>query len=117
MRLNAPIVGMASTPKGDGYWLVAADGGIFSFGAARYLGGTGGMQPEPADRGHGADAEGRRVLAGRGRRRDLQLRRRHLPRLGRRPPARHARRRAWLPKSTGDGYWIVAADGTVVTPG
>jgi ribosomal protein L24E len=31
--LNKRIVGMAATPDGKGYWLVASDGGIFSFGA------------------------------------------------------------------------------------
>ncbi|MGH9080917.1 MAG: hypothetical protein ACRDYE_12750 [Acidimicrobiales bacterium] len=31
IHLNQPIVGMASTPDGGGYWLVASDGGIFSF--------------------------------------------------------------------------------------
>ncbi|HEY1826438.1 MAG TPA: hypothetical protein VGF87_00375 [Acidimicrobiales bacterium] len=36
--LNKPIVGMAATPDGKGYWLVASDGGIFSFGDAPYLG-------------------------------------------------------------------------------
>jgi hypothetical protein len=41
IRLNQPIVGMASTPGGGGYWLVAADGGIFSFGNARFFGSTG----------------------------------------------------------------------------
>ncbi len=30
MVLNKPIVGMASTPDGGGYWLVGSDGGIFS---------------------------------------------------------------------------------------
>ena len=35
---NAPIVGIASTPTGRGYWLVAADGGVFAFGDATYLG-------------------------------------------------------------------------------
>ena len=30
MHLNKPIVGMAATPDGGGYWLVASDGGIFS---------------------------------------------------------------------------------------
>ena len=30
MVLNQPIVGMAATPDGKGYWLVASDGGIFS---------------------------------------------------------------------------------------
>ena len=27
IRLNQPIVGMAATPTGDGYWMVATDGG------------------------------------------------------------------------------------------
>jgi hypothetical protein len=40
MRLNQPIVGMEATPSGRGYWLVASDGGIFSFGDAAFLGST-----------------------------------------------------------------------------
>ncbi|HEX4082985.1 MAG TPA: hypothetical protein VHX40_08485, partial [Acidimicrobiales bacterium] len=40
--LNQPIVGMASTPDGAGYWLVAADGGIFAFGDAQFYGSMGG---------------------------------------------------------------------------
>jgi hypothetical protein len=36
-------VGMAATPSGNGYWLVARDGGIFSFGDARFFGSTGAM--------------------------------------------------------------------------
>ena len=36
--LAAPIVGIASTLTGHGYWLVGADGGIFNFGDARLLG-------------------------------------------------------------------------------
>jgi ribosomal protein L24E len=39
--LNRPIVGMASTPSGTGYWLVASDGGIFTFGNAHFYGSTG----------------------------------------------------------------------------
>ncbi len=30
--LNKPVVGMAATPNGAGYYLMAAYGGIFSFG-------------------------------------------------------------------------------------
>ena len=41
-ELRQPIVGMASPPGADGYWLVAADGGIFGFGAAPFLGSTAG---------------------------------------------------------------------------
>jgi hypothetical protein len=33
MALAAPVVGMAPTRTGAGYWLVAADGGVFGFGA------------------------------------------------------------------------------------
>jgi hypothetical protein len=32
---------MAATPDDGGYWLVASDGGIFSFGDAAYFGSTG----------------------------------------------------------------------------
>jgi hypothetical protein len=36
--LNKPIVAMASTPTGKGYWLVGSDGGIFTFGDAQFYG-------------------------------------------------------------------------------
>ena len=42
-HLNAPVVGMAETPGGSGYWEVATDGGIFSFGNAAFHGSTGGL--------------------------------------------------------------------------
>ena len=44
IRLNEPIVGMASTTDGKGYWFAASDGGVFSYGSAPFdgsLGGTG----------------------------------------------------------------------------
>ena len=40
---NASFVGMAATPDGKGYWLVAADGGVFSFGDANFYGSEGGQ--------------------------------------------------------------------------
>ena len=40
--LNQPIVSMAATPDGKGYWEVASDGGIFSFGDANFYGSMGG---------------------------------------------------------------------------
>ena len=43
ITLNQPVNGMASTPTGNGYWLVASDGGIFAFGNARFHGSTGGI--------------------------------------------------------------------------
>ncbi len=58
--LNRPVVGMAALPDGLGYWLVAADGGVFSFGGATFYGSMAavpvaapmvGMAPTPD--GHG----------------------------------------------------------------
>ncbi len=40
--LNAPIVGIDSTPDHGGYWLVASDGGVFAFGDAVFYGSMGG---------------------------------------------------------------------------
>ncbi|HXY28787.1 MAG TPA: N-acetylmuramoyl-L-alanine amidase, partial [Acidimicrobiales bacterium] len=40
---NAPVVGMAATPSGGGYWMVGSDGGVFAFGDARYFGSTGAL--------------------------------------------------------------------------
>ena len=39
---KAPFVGMATTPDGKGYWLVAADGGVFAYGDAGFYGSMGG---------------------------------------------------------------------------
>jgi hypothetical protein len=38
-----PIVAMSATPDGAGYWLVAADGGVFTFGSAHFFGSAGGI--------------------------------------------------------------------------
>lgn len=38
--VNAPVVGMAATPTGKGYWIVCADGGVFGFGDADFFGNT-----------------------------------------------------------------------------
>ena len=32
------VVGFAATPDGHGYWLLGADGGVFSFGDAQFYG-------------------------------------------------------------------------------
>ena len=41
---NAPVVGLAATPDGGGYWLVAADGGVFGYGDARFFGSAGSLR-------------------------------------------------------------------------
>ena len=84
-RLNKPIVGMAATPDGNGYWLVASDGGIFNYGDAGFYGSTGRHPAEQADRRHGGHPRRQGLLAGGLRRWHLQLRRRRLLRLDRAP--------------------------------
>jgi len=44
MRLNASIADMAARPQGDGYWLAAADGGVFGFGQAQFHGSAAGQR-------------------------------------------------------------------------
>ncbi len=41
--LTDPVVGLAARRDGGGYWQVASDGGVFSFGDAVYHGSTGGV--------------------------------------------------------------------------
>jgi len=54
----APIVGMATTPSGKGYWLVASDGGIFTFGDAGFFGSMGGQPLRQPIVGMAATADG-----------------------------------------------------------
>ena len=36
--LNAPIIGMVPSADGNGYFMVASDGGVFTFGDAKFEG-------------------------------------------------------------------------------
>ena len=93
MRLNKPVVGMAPTSDGKGYWLVAADGGIFAFGDAAFHGSTGamrlnkpvvGMAPTPDGKGYWLVAADGGIFC---------VRRRRLSRIHRGHEARQADRR------------------------
>jgi hypothetical protein len=44
LKLNQPLVGIASSATGKGYWLVAADGGLFAYGDAGFFGSTGSIR-------------------------------------------------------------------------
>ena len=61
MHLNGPIVASIATPTGHGYYMVGSDGGVFSFGDARFHGSMGGahlnrpivgLSPTPDNRGY-----------------------------------------------------------------
>ena len=57
-RSTRPVVGMAATSDGGGYWLVASDGGVFAFGDARFFGSMGGRPLDPTRGGDGRRAGG-----------------------------------------------------------
>ena len=107
---------MASTPTGLGYWLVASDGGIFSYGDAKFHGSTGnimlnkpivGMTSSPS--GHGywfVAADGGIFSYGdakfHGSTGNMTL---SQPIVG------------MTATRTGNGYWFVAADGGIFSYG
>jgi hypothetical protein len=107
-----PIVGMAATADGAGYWLVAADGGIFAYGTAPFHGSTGAirlqrpivdMATTPTGNGYwlvasdgGVFAFGDASFAG-----SLGGMRINRPIV------------SMAPTASGRGYWLVASDGGV----
>ena len=115
-RLNAPLTGMAATPDGKGYWLVGADGGVFTYGDAGFYGSEGGSNVlitpfvgiAPTTDGHGYWITG-----------DLG----NVYNFGDAPNEGALPRFPVAPvvgiaaAPTGDGYWLVGADGGVFTMG
>ena len=115
--LARPVVGMAATPTGHGYWLVASDGGIFTFGDATFLGSLGalrlnqpivGMAATPTGHGYwlvasdgGIFTFGDATFLG-----SLGALRLNQPIVGMAPIA-----------ASGAGYWLVASDGGIFTFG
>ena len=58
LSLNAPIVSMATTPSGGGYWMTGSDGGVFAYGNARFFGSTGNIRLNKPIVGMAATADG-----------------------------------------------------------
>jgi len=114
--LNQPIVGMAQTADGGGYWMVAADGGVFAYGDAGFYGSAGnlvlnkpivGMAATRDGKGYwlvasdgGVFAYGDAVFQGSAG--DIHL---NQPVVG------------MAPSPNGQGYWLVASDGGIFAYG
>ena len=114
--INEPAVGIAATPSGSGYWIVARDGGVFTNGDARFFGSTGamslnqpivGMAPTPTGNGYWLVASDggiftfgdARFFGSTGA---MSL---NQPIVG------------MAPTPTGNGYWLAASDGGIFTFG
>ncbi len=114
-HLNAPVVGMASTVSGTGYWLVADDGGIFAFNAP-YYGSLGarhlnspivGMAATPTGKGYWLVAGDGGVFCFGDARFYGSTGGMHL----------NASVTQIVPGPKGRGYWLMASDGGVFTFG
>ena len=109
---NQPFVGAAADPVANGYWLAAADGGVFSFGSAAFQGSMGavrlnqpvvGIAATPTGQGYwlvaadgGVFSFGDAAFHG-----SMGAVRLNQPVVG------------VAATPTGQGYWLVAADGGV----
>jgi len=114
--LKAPIVGMAATPSGQGYWLAAVGRRRLRLWRRPLPGERRRPPPEPPGGGDGGDTQRPGVLAGRVRRWGLLLRRRPVLRQHRRHPVGPADRGHGR-HAVGKGYWFVASDGGVFSYG
>src|SRR5258706_1183030 len=113
--INQPLISMAATPTGKGYWLVAADGGLFSYNAP-FFGSTGNLvlnspvvdlAPTPSGKGYwmaaadgGGFSFGGAQFYG-----SMRCARLKLPVVAR------------ASSPTGKGYWLVAPHGGVFSFG
>jgi len=111
MSVNAPVVGMAATPTGRGFWRAASDGGVLTAGDAQFYGSAVGIRHArivaivATPTGHGywlVDRRGAVFSYGdarfRGSTGAISL---HEPIVG------------MAATASGNGYWLVAADGGI----
>jgi hypothetical protein len=114
-HLNAPLVGMAATPNGKGYWLVANDGGVFGFNAP-FFGSLGarhlnspivGMAATPTGKGYWLVAGDGGVFCFGDARYYGSTGSMHL----------NSPIKQMIAGPNGKGYWLMATDGGVFTFG
>jgi hypothetical protein len=107
----APVVGIDSTPS-SGYWLVASDGGVFSFGGAQFYGSKGNQPLNKPVVGMAAtpDGGGYWLVAGDGGLFNFGNAPFHGSMAGQ---SLNAAMVAMAPTPNGAGYWLVAGDGGV----
>ena len=106
-RSTRPIAHIVATADGKGYWLVAGDGGIFSFGDAGFYGSMGGKPLNAPVVGIAPTPDGKGYWLVASRRRRLRLRRRRLPGLDGRPAPQRHRWWGWPPTGppAATGWW------------
>ncbi len=113
--LNKPVVGMAVSTDGGGYWMVATDGGVFNYGTSTFYGSMGGqhlnqpivgMAMDPATGGYWLVASDGGIFSF------------NAPFYGS-MGGQHLNRPivGMAATPSGHGYWLVASDGGIFTFG
>lgn len=111
-QLNADVVSMMERSSGDGYWIVAADGGVFSFGDAPFFGSMGGRPlnaPIVAGAAH-PSGQGYALVAADGGVFNFGAAK-FFGSMGAKPLNAPMKDIVFHP--SGDGYWLVGADGGI----
>jgi YVTN family beta-propeller protein len=114
-RLNAPIVGMVPSQSGNGYFMVASDGGVFAFGDAQFEGscpGIGGCSGAAVGVAPDGSGKGYWLVTATG----------HIYTFGDAPyfgaPGPQSSTITSIVRTpSGNGYWILDADGQVFAYG
>jgi peptidoglycan hydrolase-like protein with peptidoglycan-binding domain len=111
LTLASPVVGLAHTANGAGYWLVAEDGGVFGFNAPFFGSAASFPHPRPVvAMGATADGGGYWIVADDGAVYAFGTARYH-------GGLNHIRLSApitdLIPSPSGQGYWLIARDGGV----
>jgi hypothetical protein len=121
LPLNKPIVGMTPTSDGQGYWLVASDGGIFTYGDAGFYGSTGAIRLNQPIVGMSVtpDGSGYTLVASDGG--VFNFGDSHfygsLPAVLKSGQTLNSPIEGLVNTPDGKGYWMVAADGGIFTFG
>jgi hypothetical protein len=113
--LNKPVVGMAMSADGGGYWMVASDGGVFNYGTSTFYGSMGGQHLNQPIVGMAADpvTGGYWLVAS-----DGGIFSFNAPFYGS-MGGRHLNQPivGMAATPSGRGYWLVASDGGIFTFG
>jgi peptidoglycan hydrolase-like protein with peptidoglycan-binding domain len=114
MNLASPVVGMAQTADGSGYWLVAEDGGVFGFGAP-FFGSAAAFARQPVvAMAATRDGGGYWIVTEDGALFSFGTAQYHGNLVGVRLNAPIT---DIIPTADGGGYWLIAADGGVFSFG
>ncbi len=112
---GAPVVGIAATPDGKGYYLLGGDGSVYAFGDARYAGSVGKYTASGAPTAIAVDdaTGGYWIATSSGRVYDFG----GAPALGSQLSGHASPIVAMAALHTGSGYWLVTASGAVFNIG